>query len=67
MAQPRKMREEAGSWIVEGQTSAGAISLRLSPGFCSDGMTDTLYAWNATVHWADQELKGCGFRGSGAE
>ena len=41
--------------------------LRLSPGFCSDGMTDSLYAWNATVRWGGQELKGCGFRGSGAE
>jgi uncharacterized membrane protein len=67
VAQPRSTREEAGDWIVEGQTAAGALSLRLSPGYCSDGMSDTLYAWNATVRWADQELKGCGFRGSGAE
>jgi uncharacterized membrane protein len=67
VAQPRSTREEGGDWIVEGRTSAGPLSLRLSPGFCSDGMTDSLYAWNATVRWGDEELKGCGFRGSGAE
>ena len=64
VAQPRTMREEAGSWIVEGETGSGVLSLRLSPGFCSDGMSDSLYAWTAVVQMPDGELKGCGFRGS---
>jgi uncharacterized membrane protein len=67
VAQPSRTHEEGGDWIVEGQTASGPLSLRLSPGYCRDGMSDTLYAWSATMHWADQELKGCGFRGSGAE
>ena len=67
VAQPRKMREEAGTWIVEGETGSGLLSLRLSPGFCSDGMSDSLYAWTAVVQMPGGELKGCGFRGSGAE
>src|SRR4249919_2943349 len=64
VAQPRKMREEAGSWIVEGETGSGMLSLRLTPGFCSDGMSDSLYAWTALVQMPGGELKGCGFRGS---
>ena len=67
VAQPRKMREEAGSWIVEGETGSGMLSLRLTPGFCSDGMSDSLYAWTALVQMPGGELKGCGFRGSEAE
>ena len=67
VAQPRKMREEAGSWIVEGDTGKGLLSLRLTPGYCSDGMSDSLYAWSAVVRTPDGELKGCGFRGSEAE
>jgi putative lipoprotein len=67
VAQPRSAREDAGSWIVEGDTATGKLSLRLTPGYCSDGMSDTLYAWSATVEAPDLQLKGCGFRGSGAE
>lgn len=67
VAQPRTMREEGGTWIVEGETGSGKLSLRLSPGFCSDGMSDSLYAWTAVVQLPDGELKGCGFRGAEAE
>ena len=67
VAQPRTMREEGGSWIVEGETGSGLLSLRLTPGFCSDGMSDSLYAWTALVQTPAGELKGCGFRGSEAE
>jgi uncharacterized membrane protein len=67
VAQPRKMREEAGSWIVEGDTGKGLLSLRLTPGFCSDGMSDSLYAWSAVVQSPDGELKAAAFRGSEAE
>ena len=67
VAQPRTAREDGSDWVVEGATPGGKLSLRLSPGFCSDGMSDTLYAWSATVDGPNLQLKGCGFRGSGAE
>jgi putative lipoprotein len=64
LAQPRSARQDGQDWVVEGQSSAGLLSLRLSPGFCSDGMTDSLYAWTATVSYGKEQIKGCGFRGS---
>jgi uncharacterized membrane protein len=67
VAQPRSAREDGGSWVVEGEIATGKLSLRLTPGFCSDGMSDTLYAWSATVEAPDLQLKGCGFRGSAAD
>ena len=67
VAQPRSFREDGKDWIVEGQTDAGLLSLRLSPGYCSDGMSDSLYAWTATVTVGKTALKGCGFRGSEAK
>jgi putative lipoprotein len=67
VAQPRTFREDGADWLVEGQSSAGLLRLRLSPGFCSDGMSDSLYAWTATVTVGKDTLKGCGFRGSEAK
>jgi uncharacterized membrane protein len=58
---------ENGEWVVEGEIATGKLRLRLTPGFCSDGMSDTLYAWSATVEAPDLQLKGCGFRGSAAD
>lgn len=63
LAQPIEWREEAGGWIVEGDSASGRLSLRLAPGFCSDGMSDALYAWTATARLGDAEFKGCGFAG----
>ena len=56
-------RVENGEWVVEGQTAGGALSVRLVPGECRDGMSDALYAWSASAHFGDTELKGCGFPG----
>jgi uncharacterized membrane protein len=56
-------RVENGEWVVEGQTAKGALSVRLVPGECHDGMSDALYAWSASAHFGDTELKGCGFPG----
>jgi len=56
-------RVENGEWVVEGQTAKGALSVRLVPGECRDGMSDALYAWSASAHFGDTELKGCGFPG----
>jgi len=63
LAQRSEVREDHGDWIVEGETGAGMLSLRLAPSFCSDGMSDALYAWTATASIKDEQLKGCGFPG----
>jgi putative lipoprotein len=65
VARPSSAHQEGADWIVEGDTGAGKLSLRLTPDFCSDGMTDSLYAWKATASLGELQLKGCGFRGSG--
>ena len=53
--------------VVVDVHGTGKLSLRLTPGFCSDGMSDALYAWSASVAGPpDLQLKGCGFRGSEA-
>ena len=67
VAQPRSARMDGADWVVEGETATGKLSLRLTPGYCSDGMSDTLYAWTASVEAPEVQLKGCGFRGSAAD
>ena len=63
VASDSQARVENGEWVVEGQTASGPLSLRLKPGYCSDGMSDALYAWSAIARFGDTELKGCGFPG----
>jgi uncharacterized membrane protein len=63
VASNSEARAENGEWVVEGQTAKGTLSLRLVPGECRDGMSDALYAWSASAHFGDTELKGCGFPG----
>jgi uncharacterized membrane protein len=67
VAKPIESSEVDGALLVKGETGSGTLSLRLTPGFCSDGMSDALYAWNATASFGEQELHGCGFRGSGGK
>jgi uncharacterized membrane protein len=63
VASNSEARAENGEWVVEGQTAKGTLSVRLVPGECRDGMSDALYAWSASAHFGDTELKGCGFPG----
>ena len=43
-----------------GVWTTSAFTVRLTPGECSDGMSDRRYPFVATVTMADRELKGCG-------
>jgi uncharacterized membrane protein len=45
------------------ESPEGKIDLTLTPGSCSDGMSDTVYGYTAVAKVGDQELKGCGFSG----
>jgi len=44
-------------------TDQGPLELVLTPGKCSDGMSDTVYGWNATLTLGGTEMKGCAFAG----
>lgn len=46
-----------------GDTQSGKLELTLTPGKCSDGMSDTVYGWNATATIEQTTLKGCGYSG----
>lgn len=35
------------------------FSLLIVPGQCSDGMSDTVYAWKATLRWGEVSEQGC--------
>lgn len=51
--------------IMNGQSSvwtSGGLIVRLTPGDCSDGMSDRRYAYAATVKVGEVSLSGCGDR-----
>lgn len=51
--------------VMEGQSAvwtSGTLIVRLTPGACSDGMSDRSYAYTATVRVDGETLNGCGDR-----
>ncbi len=51
--------------VIDGQSAvwtSGALIVRLTPGECSDGMSDRRYAYTATVSVEGVTLSGCGDR-----
>jgi uncharacterized membrane protein len=51
--------------VIDGQSAVwigGALSVRLTPGACSDGMSDRRYTYTATVKAGEVSLSGCGDR-----
>jgi uncharacterized membrane protein len=51
--------------VMEGQSAvwtSGALMVRLTPGDCSDGMSERDYSYMATVKVGDVTLDGCGDR-----
>ena len=54
---------DAASITYTGMLNGKAARLRIAPGQCSDGMSDTVYAYRATFTLADLELSGCAREG----
>ena len=52
---------QAGKAIWTAQAGATPVVVEVSPGECSDGMSDLKYAWSAEVKWGSETLKGCAF------
>ena len=58
------LRSENGAGITYTGTLKGQkAALRIAAGECSDGMSDTVYAYRATFTLAAQELRGCAREG----
>jgi putative lipoprotein len=54
---------DGGGRKFAGKTDAGDVELVLTPGTCKDGMSDTVYGWNASLKVGATEYKGCAFSG----
>ncbi len=44
-----------------GELDGGAVQIAITPGECSDGMSDRTYPFTATVSLGDRTLQGCAY------
>lgn len=56
---PAKRSVEGEAQVWTGTFEGSPFTLRIAPGTCSDGMSDTVYAYTAMVAFAGQTLQGC--------
>lgn len=56
---PARRTVEGEAQVWTGTFEGSAFTLRIAPGRCSDGMSDTVYAYTAMVAFADKTLQGC--------
>jgi uncharacterized membrane protein/predicted small lipoprotein YifL len=54
---------DGGGRRFAADTGQGKLEVVLTPGTCKDGMSDTIYGWNASVKLGAEEMKGCAFSG----
>ncbi|MGH6787346.1 MAG: COG3650 family protein [Novosphingobium sp.] len=54
-----KRARENSAQVWAGTLEGQSFVLRIAPGTCSDGMSDTVYAWTAQVAFGDTTLSGC--------
>lgn len=51
-----------GGLSFSGELAGQAIDIAITPGACSDGMSDRSYPFNATVQIGSEQLSGCAWR-----
>jgi uncharacterized membrane protein len=56
-------KADDGTRTFKGEMPDGKLELTLVPGKCTDGMSDTVYGWNATAMIDGEQLKGCAYSG----
>jgi uncharacterized membrane protein len=56
---PAKRTIEGEAQVWTGTFEGGSFVLRIAPGTCSDGMSDTVFAYTAQVAFAGKTLQGC--------
>ena len=44
-----------------GELDGKAVQIAVTPGTCSDGMSDRDYPYTATINWGESTLRGCGY------
>lgn len=54
-----EVADGAATWT--GQAGTTSVTVKVTPGECSDGMSDLKYPYTAVVVWGGTEFKGCGF------
>lgn len=50
---------EGAAMRYSGTLGGKPVSLLIQPGTCSDGMSDTVYSWQATLTIGDRTERGC--------
>jgi uncharacterized membrane protein len=56
---PARRTVEGDAQVWTGTFEGGPFTLRIAPGTCSDGMSDTVYAYTALVAFAGETRQGC--------
>jgi len=56
-------KDDKGVRTFKGEMPDGKLELTLTPGKCTDGMSDTVYGWNAMAVIDGEQLKGCAYSG----
>jgi uncharacterized membrane protein len=56
---PAKRSLEGAAQVWTGPFEGSTFTLRIAPGTCSDGMSDTVYAYTALVAFAGETRQGC--------
>jgi uncharacterized membrane protein len=56
---PAKRSVEGNAQVWTGTFEGSKFTLRIAPGTCSDGMSDTVYAYTALVAFAGETRQGC--------
>ncbi len=51
--------EQSGVLTVSGTLEAKGLQLVVTPGQCSDGMSDTVYPYSAALSLGDERFAGC--------
>jgi uncharacterized membrane protein len=54
-----RLTSEGKRLRYSGTMDGKALSLLIEPGTCSDGMSDTVYAYKATFNWGGRTEQGC--------
>ncbi len=56
---PARRTTEGAAQIWTGTFEGSPFTLRIAPGTCSDGMSDTVYAYTSLVAFAGETRQGC--------
>ncbi len=50
-----------GGVSFSGEWQGASLDLAVTPGECSDGMSERVFPFTATLQWGERQLQGCGW------